>query len=67
MRLLWDPEKSRILRANPNRGIGFEEAQGIFIGEPATELSSDNPEQFRAVGWVAGKLYSVIFEVREDW
>jgi len=25
-----------------------------------------SPEQFRAIGWVKGKLYSVIFEVRED-
>jgi len=27
---------------------------------------SDAPEQFRAIGWVSGALYSVIFEVRED-
>ncbi len=27
---------------------------------------SDLPEQYRAIGWVGGKLYSVIFEVRED-
>lgn len=26
---------------------------------------SDAPEQFRAIGWVQGKLYSVIFEIRE--
>ena len=24
------------------------------------------PEQFLAVGWVGGRLYPVIFEVRED-
>jgi uncharacterized DUF497 family protein len=27
---------------------------------------SDVPEQFLAVGWVGDRLYSVIFEVRED-
>ena len=27
---------------------------------------SDDPEQFRAIGWVKGKLYTVIYEVRED-
>ena len=27
---------------------------------------SDVPEQFVAVGWVGDRLYSVIFEVRED-
>ena len=26
----------------------------------------DVPEQFLAVGWVGDRLYSVIFEVRED-
>jgi uncharacterized DUF497 family protein len=26
----------------------------------------DDPKQFRAIGWVQGKLYSVIYEVRED-
>jgi uncharacterized DUF497 family protein len=24
------------------------------------------PEQYRAIGWVGDRLYSVIFEVRED-
>ncbi len=24
------------------------------------------PEQYRAIGWVSGRLYSVIFEIRED-
>jgi uncharacterized DUF497 family protein len=27
---------------------------------------SDVPEQYVAVGWVEGKMYSVIFEIRED-
>jgi len=26
----------------------------------------DDQEQFRAVGWVRGKLFSVVYEVRED-
>ena|SRR6266516_7069483 len=30
------------------------------------DCRSDVPEQFRAIGWVKGELYSVIFEVRED-
>ncbi len=30
------------------------------------DCRSDDPEQFRAIGWVQGKLYSVIYEVRED-
>jgi uncharacterized DUF497 family protein len=27
---------------------------------------SDVPEQYVAIGWVRDRLYSVIFEVRED-
>ena len=27
---------------------------------------SDVPEQYLAIGWVGGRLYSVIFEVRKD-
>ena len=27
---------------------------------------SDVPEQYLAIGWVGDRLYSVIFEVRED-
>jgi uncharacterized DUF497 family protein len=30
MRFNFDPQKSKRLRANPKRGIGFEEAQEIF-------------------------------------
>jgi uncharacterized DUF497 family protein len=27
---------------------------------------SDDPEQYRAIGWVAGRLFTLIFEIRED-
>jgi len=27
---------------------------------------SDVPEQYRAIGWVGERLYSLIFEARED-
>ena len=27
---------------------------------------SDNPEQYRAIGWVQDRLFTVIFEIRED-
>ncbi|MGD8520716.1 MAG: hypothetical protein PVF56_06190 [Desulfobacterales bacterium] len=30
------------------------------------DCRSDDPEQFRAIGWVKGILYTVIYEVRED-
>ena len=27
---------------------------------------NDLPEQYRAIGWVGERLYSLIFEIRED-
>jgi uncharacterized DUF497 family protein len=66
MRFHFDPEKSKRLRANPDRGIGFEEVQFLFKSEHITDRRSDDPEQFRAIGWVDGTLYSVIYEVRHD-
>jgi uncharacterized DUF497 family protein len=66
MRLHLDPRKSQRLRANPLRGIGFEEAQEIFAHPYYLDQRSDIPEQFRAIGWVGQRLYSLIFEIRED-
>ena len=66
MRFNFDRRKSARLRRNPRRGIGFEEAQEIFAHPYYLDQRSDVPEQFRAIGWVGERLYSLIFEVRED-
>jgi len=66
MRFHFDPRKSKRLRANPRRGIGFEEVQELFFRPYWLEQRSDVPEQYRAIGRVGDRLYSVIFEVRED-
>ena len=66
MRFSFDLRKSKRLRANPGRGIGFEEAQQLFSRPYWLDRRSDIPEQFLAVGWVRDQLYSVIFEVRQD-
>jgi len=66
MRFSFDLRKSRRLRANPRRGIGFEEVQEVFSHPYYLDRRSDFPSQFRAIGWARGRLYSVIFEVRED-
>ena len=66
MRFKFDKTKSERLRNNPKRGIGFEEAQEIWQHPYYEDCRSDDPEQFRAIGWVKGTLYSVIFEMRED-
>ena len=66
MRFSFDLRKSKRLRENPRRGIGFEEAQELFSSPYWLDRRSDVPEQFLAVGWVGDRLYSVIFEFRED-
>ena len=66
MRFHFDKNKSRRLRKNPKRGIGFEEAQELFLSPYYLDQRSDVPEQFRAIGWVGERLYTVIFEMRED-
>jgi uncharacterized DUF497 family protein len=66
VRFDFDPRKSQRLRENPQRGIGFEEAEEIFARPYYLDLCSDLPEQYRAIGWVGDRLYSLIFEVREN-
>jgi uncharacterized DUF497 family protein len=66
MRFHCDERKSGRLRANPKRGVGFEEAQEVFSHPYYLDQRSDLPEQYRAIGWVGEQLYTVIFEVRED-
>jgi len=66
MRYHFDPIKSRKLRTNPRRGIGFEEVQELFSNPYYLDQRSDVPEQYRAIGWVGEHLYTVIFEMRED-
>lgn len=64
MRFDFGPRKSKRLRANPQRGIGFEEAQQIFERPYYLDQRSDVPEQYRAIGWVGDRLYSLVFEIR---
>jgi uncharacterized DUF497 family protein len=66
MRFSFDLQKSRRLRANARRGIGFEEVRELFSRPYWLDQRSDVPEQYLAVGWVGERLYSVIFEFRED-
>ncbi len=66
MRFRFDARKSERLRANRKRGIGFEEAQEIFSHPYYLDRRSDVPDQYRAIGWVGERLFTLIFEVRED-
>jgi uncharacterized DUF497 family protein len=64
MRFEFDPHKSERLRRT--RGIGFEEAQAMFLQPYFLEVRNDLPLQHIAIGWVGHRLYSLVFEVRED-
>jgi uncharacterized DUF497 family protein len=66
MRFHFDASKSEELRTNPRRGIGFEQVQEVFSHPYYLDCRTDRPHQYRAIGWVDARLYSVIFEVRED-
>ena len=66
MRFKYDKEKSEKLKKDHRRKVDFEEIQEIWEHFHYVDCRSDDPEQFRAIGWVKGELYSVIYEVRED-
>jgi uncharacterized DUF497 family protein len=66
MRFKFDERKSKSLRRNRRRGIGFEEVQEVFNGPYYLDGRPDTPDQFRAIGWVGDRLFTVIFEERED-
>ena len=66
MRFKFDRLKSEMLRKNPKRGIGFEEAQEIFERPYYRDRICELPEQDRAIGWVGMRLYTLVFEVRDD-
>ncbi len=66
MRFRFSKAKSESLRRNPRRGIGFEEAQEVFTRPYYQDQRADDPEQYRAIGWMQGRLFTVIFEIRED-
>ena len=66
MRFKYDKAKSERLKKDPRRKIGFEEVKEIQTHYHYVDCRSDDPEQFRAIGWVRSKLYTVIYEVRED-
>ncbi len=66
MRFRFSKKKSESLRRNPRRGIGFEEALEIFEHPYYQDQRSDVPAQHRAIGWVNARLFTVIFEIRDD-
>jgi uncharacterized DUF497 family protein len=66
VRFKFDPHKSSIIKANPKRGISFDEAKSLWDKPYYEDFRSDDPEQFRALGWVGETLFTIIYEIRED-
>ncbi len=64
IRLVFDRHKS--LEVKRKHGVSLREAQEIFDQVYLIDQKSDNPEQFRAIGWCGVGLCSVIFEIRHD-
>ena len=64
MRCRFDREKSSAVRRK--HGVSLKEAQEIFDQAYLVDQRSDDPEQFRAIGWCRDCLCSVIFETRDD-
>jgi uncharacterized DUF497 family protein len=66
MRFKFDKHKSETLRRTRTRGIGFEEVQMLWESPYYLDQRSDFPVQWRAIGWVGERLYTVIYEERTD-
>ena len=64
MRFKFDSDKSRDVKQK--HGVSLREAQEIFDQTYLVDQKSDDPEQFRAIGWCRGRLCSAIFEIRHD-
>lgn len=64
MRFKFDFEKSKDVKKK--HGVGLDEVQAVFDQAYLVDQKSDDPEQYRAIGWCGDRLCSVIFEVRRD-
>lgn len=66
MRFSWDEAKNNKLKKDPRRGLSFEKVMTLFSCHYYMDQSNDDPEQFRAIGFVEDRLITLIFEVRFD-
>lgn len=64
MRFRFDSAKDDEVKRK--HGISLEEAQQVFDQAHLVDRKKDDPEQFRAIGWSGGQLWSVISEIRRD-
>ena len=64
MRLRWDEKKrQRVLK---QRRIDFATLGGLLNLPYLEDQRSDDPEQYRIIGFVRGEIITFIIEYRED-
>jgi uncharacterized DUF497 family protein len=63
MRFRFDAAKNREVKRK--LGVSLEQTQEIFDQVHLVDRKHDDPEQFGAIGWSGGRLWSVIFEIRK--
>jgi uncharacterized DUF497 family protein len=66
MRFKWDKSKNQLLVNDRRRGLSFERVRTLFDLPYYLDERIDDREQFRAIGFVDGRLITLIFEQRED-
>ena len=66
MRFKFDIKKNEKLKRDKRRRIDFNEVQEVWSHYHYIDCRLDDPNQYRAIGWAKGVIYSVIFEIRED-
>ena len=58
--------KEREAAKEPETRDRLRRGREIFAHPYYLDKRSDDPEQHRAIGWAKGRMYTLIFEVRED-
>ena len=66
MRFHFDQRKSERLRRIRIGASDLKRQRRSSGVHNYLDQRSDLPEQYRAIGWVGDRLYTVVFEVRED-
>ena len=64
----YDPEKSLRTKADPNRGIDFEEAQGLWLDPDRVEipLPFEAEPRVAVIGKLGSKLWTAIITQRGE-
>ena len=64
----YDPEKSARTKADPNRGIDFEEAQGLWLDPDRVEipLPFEAEPRLAVIGKLGSKLWTAIITQRGE-